>query len=291
MSATEHRFVAYDGTPIFYRRSAVTDPAAGALILHGMGEHGGRYETLCAFLSAAGITSMAPDLRGYGLSGGARGCLRSLDDHHRDLSACLALLARQTGPRPLFIIGHSFGGLLAATWLARFPACAVAGAVLSSPVFGIAVPLPLWRHGLSLAASWIVPDFTQPTGVRAQMLTHDIGILKTYAEDPLIHYRISARLYRILSSAIRRRTDIARGIKQPLLVLQAGEDRIVSVGATVQFFHETLSMDKELEVYPGFYHEILNETGRERVFVRISRWILSHASALRDEGRARSAKA
>lgn len=249
--------------------------------MHGMGEHGGRYEHLADFLAAAGISSLTPDLRGFGLSGGGRGRLRRLEDHHEDLSAALDLLSRQSGGRPVFMIGHSFGGLLTATYLSRFPARRIAGAVLSSPIFGIAVPVAPWRHALGLAASWILPDLTQATGVRPELLTHDADILREYAADTLIHHRISARLYRILTSTIARRADIARRFKQPLLVLQADQDHIVSRDAAVKFFHEALSADKELDVYPGFYHEILNETGRQKVFARISGWILSHASLVR----------
>lgn len=276
---TEGRFVAFDGTPIFYRRFRAAAPVAGALIVHGMGEHGGRYEHLAGFLAAAGIESLAPDLRGFGLSGGSRGCLRRLEDQHADLSASLDLLTRQIGSRPVFMIGHSFGGLLTATYLSRFPTGRIAGAVLTSPIFGIAVPVPLWRHVLGLAASWVLPDLTQGTGVRPDVLTHDPEMLERYAQDKLIHHRISSRLYRILTSTIARRTDIARRIKYPLLVLQAEQDHIVSGDAAVRFFHEALSADKELEIYPGLYHEILNELDRQKVFTRISRWILAHATA------------
>lgn len=275
---TEGRFVAFDGTPIFYRRFTAAAPVAAALIVHGMGEHGGRYEHLAGFLAAAGVESIVPDLRGFGLSGGGRGCLRRLEDHHADLSASLDLLSRQSGVRPVFIIGHSFGGLLTATLLSRFPTRRIAGAVLSSPIFGIAVPVPIWRHALGWSASWLLPNLTQATGVRPDTLTHDPQMLKRYATDTLIHHRISSRLYRILTSTLSQRADIAKRIKRPLLVLQADQDHVVSRDATVRFFHEVLSTDKELEIYPGFYHEILNEIERERVFARISRWILSHAT-------------
>lgn len=280
MITTEHRFVAADGLPIFYRRTKPSKTAsAGVLVVHGMGEHGGRYAHLAEFLAASGAQVLTPDLRGFGKSGGARGCLRSMEDHHADLSAALDILAGDVPGRPIFILGHSFGGLVSASLVARSPGRRLAGLVLSSPIFGIGVPVPVWRHALGWALSWIVPDYAQSTGVRPEWLTHDPEMLERYGRDALIHHKISCRLYRILTENLSDRARIARRIKVPLLVLQAELDRVVSPDAAVKFFHECPGPDKELEVYAGFYHEILNEVERQRVFARISSWIMAHLTS------------
>ncbi len=275
---TEHRFVAFDGTPLFYRRATPTEkPKAVILIVHGMGEHGGRYGHVVDYLGTMGFECFVPDLRGFGKSGGKRGSIRAFSDLMKDLSALHAIAERETKDVPVFLLGHSFGGLIASSYAAQTKK-KLAGVILTSPIFGIKIPVQPWRHALGVIASCLAPDYSQPTRVEAGMLTHDTMILKEYARDTLIYHRISARLYLELVRAIAKKKEIAASIRSPLLLLQSGRDVVVDASAARDFFAALRVADKELETYDELYHEILNETDRARVLSRIGVWVSGHLS-------------
>ena len=276
---TEHRFVSFDKTPIFYRYRATQEPLKGIVLMaHGMGEHGGRYRAFADYLAEMGLVSIVPDLRGFGKSGGKKACIKRFTDFYKDLAALHSWAHRQYKETPLFLFGHSFGGLIASSYLAFYPHPKVSGLILSSPIFGVAVPIPLWRHLLGVTVSYLTPDYTQDSRVDPKTLTHDQAILEAYAKDPSINHQISARLYRELVRQMARRETIAKNIHTPVLIVQADEDKVVLKDRTVQFFNELNSQDKEMEIYPGFYHEVLNEIDRSTVYSRVGRWILSHIS-------------
>ena len=271
---TEHRFIAFDETPLFYRVHSREGAKAIAILVHGMGEHGGRYQHLGDYLAEFEIESWIPDLRGHGRSGGKPGHISHFSDLHRDLSALHSLIDKTRKGLPIFLVGHSFGGLTASSYLAYHPHFRVDGLVLTSPLFGIAVHAPWWKRLLGLTFSALWPSFTQANGVLASDLTHDQAILENYRRDAQVHHLISARLYCEVLSMLKQKKEIAGRIKKPVLVLQAGEDRIVSKKDTLSFYDDLKVDDRELEVYPGFYHEILNETVRQAVFSRIANWML-----------------
>jgi len=274
---TEHRFISFDETPIFYRRLETSQPPKAIVILvHGMGEHGGRYKHVAEYLAELGFECVAPDLRGFGRSGGARATTRAFRDYEEDLKVLYGFLQRTEKDASFFILGHSFGGLIASTVTAFGRLQRMKGLILSSPIFGIAIPVPFWRHAVGIALSYLFPDYRQSSGVNPMRLSHDFSILEKYREDPFIDHRISSRLYRELMRAMERRGEIAREIQDPVLLLQAGEDAVVSKEKAIQFYHDLKTADKELEIFEGFYHEILNETGREKALMRIGLWLQKH---------------
>lgn len=271
----ERRFISFDETPIFYKtlRSA-SEPNAVVLIIHGMGEHGGRYLPLAEYLSGIGIESLLMDLRGFGQSGGKKACVNRFLDYHRDLEALHLLISKTRKNSPIFILGHSFGGLIASSYAAFFTSAPLRGLILSSPLFGIAIPVPSWKSRFGLMMSYCFPDYAQTTKVNPKFLTHDEGITKKYEQDPYIFHKISARLYREMIKTINQKDAISKTLSLPTLLLQAGEDYIVSKGESLKFFDHLAAQDKELQVYEGFYHEILNEVKRAQVYSRIGNWVL-----------------
>lgn len=275
MPASEHRFISFDETAISFKKiPAVRAPKALVILVHGMGEHSGRYLSFAKWLAEAGFSSYVIDLRGFGKSGGKRGCVRNFFEYLKDLSALFKHASEQEPGLPIFIMGHSFGGLIASAWLAfDRPAKNPAGLILSSPLFGIKVSAPVWQKVLGRLASFLAPDFTQPNSVNPELLTHDPDIIAIQKKDPLAHFRISARLFTEIERMIRRRDGISKRISCPCLVLQAGDDKIVSREATQEFFRQLSSNDKTYWVFEGWYHEILNEQGREQVFSQIAKWL------------------
>ncbi len=271
---SEHRFLSFDGTPMVFRRLAAKQPRGVVLIVHGMGEHGGRYAEIGGYLAERGFTCYVPDLRGFGKSGGKRGCVRRFSDYFSDLESVRRAIASHDGSLGVFVLAHSYGGLVASHYLAAHPEPPFKGLVLSSPNFGIAIHVPVWRHLLGLVGSVLFPDLTQPNRVDRTKLTHDLSHLQGHANDPLIHDRISARLYMELVSRIRSSEGAASKIAVPALVLQAGEDHVVSREATEGFYKALSSPDKTLRIFDGLYHEILNETSRQTIFAQIADWLL-----------------
>lgn len=275
---SEHRFVSFDDTPIFFRRIKASGRfRAAVLIVHGMGEHGGRYKEFAEHLASKGFSCYLPDLRGFGASGGKRGCLRHFEDYFRDLSGvCRLVRSWEEDPRP-FVFGHSYGGLVSASFLISDPPPETRGLVLSSPNFGIAIRVPLWRKMLAYTVSAFLPDYTQDNRVDRRTLSHDMEMLKRHEQDPLIHSRIGARLYTELNRQIGSSMKMAASIQVPVLVMQAGDDRVVSRPATEAFYEALSSADKRLKIYPGLYHEILNETTRQSLYSEIADWLSDRA--------------
>ncbi|MBI4432133.1 MAG: lysophospholipase [Candidatus Omnitrophica bacterium] len=272
------KFIGFDETPIFYNHwKAEGDCRGTVLMVHGMGEHGGRYAHVAAFLAGLGLETAAPDLRGFGQSGGPKASVRSIREHYQDILALHNLFFRRNPARPLFLLGHSFGGLLCAAYTALISHPPIRGLVLSSPLFGFGFQVPFWRHCLGTVGSIVSPHLPQPTSVDTMKLTHDSRFMEAYQKDSLICQRISPRLYTEMRSLMSRRRQIASALKLPVLLAQAGEDAVVDRKKAELFFQEIDSTDKTLEIYEGFYHEILNETGRDQVMSRIGNWVLERS--------------
>jgi lysophospholipase len=279
MACSEHRFISFDETPVFYRAfKPEADKKCFLILLHGMGEHSGRYQNFAEFLAKRGIQSFIPDLRGFGQSGGKRGFVRHFADYTKDLEALHKFLVRSNPETPIFLLGHSFGGLIASSYLSsNAENSKPAGLILSSPLFGVKLHVAVWRKVLGNLLSFCVPSFTLDNPINPQKLTHDETLIEAYKKDPQVHHKVSARLYRELSLELKKTTLMAKNISQSVLLLQAGEDQIVSKEASIAFYNSLNSKDKELEIYPSLFHEILNESSRETVFNRIADWISRRA--------------
>ena len=280
---TERRLISFDETPIFYRHLTPAVPRkACVLLLHGMGEHSGRYVHVAEYLASLGIESFAMDWRGFGQSGGRRVYAAAYDHFLKDLRAVHAVAAKASAGLPLFLIGHSFGGLMASHYAASALAgktSRLTGLVLSSPLFGIAVPVPAWRHCAAMLLANITPYHSEKTHIQADLLTHDLEIIKKYPQDPLIHHEMTVSLYREMRRALAGTRSIARHISMPVLILQAGDDRVVRAQDTSQFYEWLKSPDKTLKIYPEYRHEVFNELGKGKVLLQLGLWITSRLAS------------
>ncbi len=271
---SEHRFLSFDKTAIFYQRlTPSSKPSATFILVHGLSEHGGRYCFVAETLAQWGVQVFVPDLRGFGRSGGRRACVRAFSDYHEDLLALHRVALCEQKNTPIFLLGHSLGGLIASSYAAFVPHPGLAGLVLSSPCFGIRVKVPFWRRGLGILASCLFPNFTQATGLNPKYLTHDRAIVERYLQDPLVYRGISARLYHEIKRLCRKAGEIAVRIDCPVLLVQAGDDLIVSKKDALSFYERLGDQPKEIEIFDGFYHEVLNEIDRALVLDRIGTWL------------------
>ncbi|MBM4290295.1 MAG: alpha/beta hydrolase [Deltaproteobacteria bacterium] len=256
-----------DGLTLHYDVTPAPAPVAVAVVLHGFGEHSGRYAALCAELSAWGVTSYRLDYRGHGRAEGQRGHALRFEDFVDDLDAVAAVAARERPDLPHLLLAHSHGGLIALHALTRPPEdspCRWAAAVLSSPFFGIALPVPLWKRALGRGLSRLIPTLKLPTKISPELVSHDPDVVAAYKTDPLMSYVASARWFTEVLAAHARAPRLAPSVTLPLLVQAAGDDRLVSLDATRAVFGAVGSAQKRLMVYDGLYHELWFERARDR---------------------------
>ena len=256
------------------RQWRVSSTRGTIVLVHGGGEHSGRYEETAKRLNREGFSVVAPDLRGHGRSGGQRGHILRFEEYLEDVAGCLQTHV-PTDQRPPILLGHSLGGLVCTYYAIASPAT-IRCLVLSSPLWGLNVPVPSWKHAVARSLSAVRPSFamTRPTSA-GEVLSHDPQVGTRYLNDPLVHFKVSCRFYTEMRRHLEQLPRVLPQLTVPVLVLQAGDDRIASADATRQLFPLVGSAKKRLIVYEGFYHEILNEVDRERVIQDLVSWLRS----------------
>ena len=267
---------AEDGTPLHvadWSAAETRGARRGVLILHGLGEHGGRYAHVAGFFLERGFDVRIHDHRGHGRSSGRRGDVPDETALLRDAALVLRDFARHFDAPPL-LLGHSMGGLLAAHL-----ACArlkpISGLILSSPA--LAITLSRTQSLLLAAMSALAPGVAVPNGVPAARLSHDATVVDAYRNDPLVHARITARLLRSMLAAIDCVQQNATAINVPVLLLVAGSDHIVDARGSDAFFARLPADAGTLRHYPDLYHEIFNEPDAPAVFADLQSWLDAHA--------------
>ena len=247
------------------------------LLVHGLGEHAGRYAHVARALNAAGWQVEAFDQRGHGLSGGARGVIPASDSLLADLAVVVDQM-RGARPGPLVLLGHSMGGAVAARFVAEAlaprPAAwsrPVDGLVLSSPA--LAARLSAWQRLQLALGERLLPALAQPNGIDARGLSHDAAMVRAYETDPLVHDRISARLARFILDAGEAVRAAAPGWTLPTLLMWGGADPIVLPSGSRAFAAAAPAGAVTAFEFDGLRHEIFNETERDGVLMRLTQWL------------------
>ncbi|WP_309122445.1 alpha/beta hydrolase [Paenibacillus sp.] len=256
-------------------------PAKAAVVLvHGQGEHCGRYAHVAAALNAAGYDVVSGDLPGHGRSGGLRGHIDRFDDFVDVVSSWIEDARSRRSDLPLFLLGHSVGGLVAARLLQTSPlAGALSGAVLTSPAFRLRFPIPAWKEALGRRLDGVLPRLRMPSGLKQQRVTRSEDVLLATAADPLMVYVASVRFYNELLRAQAAALAEAEAISLPLLLLHGGADEIIAPEPSLDFGRRVASPDKDVRLLPGLHHEIMNEPERDDVLRDIVGWLDRHAGA------------
>ncbi len=255
------------------------EPKASIVLAHGYGEHGGRYGTLVDRLVPRGFAIHALDHRGHGRSEGPRGHVGRFAEYVADLHALRVRVEESQRGLPLFVLGHSLGGLITVRYLLAHSS-GLAGAVLSSPALAIAEEPSRLLQGIGRVLSVVAPRVSFQGNVRPERLSRNASVGRAYAADPLVHGRASARFFNEFKWAMQNAEERAPEIVLPILILQAGADALVDPAATERFAARVGSEIKEVHVYPGLYHEIFNETEKERVFDDLERWLDARIAAV-----------
>jgi alpha-beta hydrolase superfamily lysophospholipase len=263
---------AADGTRIHYLTWAAARPRAVLLLSHGLGEHAGRYAPFAANLAARGITVAAPDHRGHGRSGGQRGHVARFSRFADDFEAVRAAVAPRDG-LPVFVLGHSLGGLIVIRWMQAYRRAKVRGVILSAPLLGVALRAPAWKLAISGVLSRWLPRVPFTSGVDPEKLSSDAAYIRSYHDDPLVHGRVTPRLYTELMAATEAAFAECAVLRDPpILVLVPGDDRIVDAAAVTRFA-ESLPGEVAVRHYPRMRHEVLNEADRALPISDVLAWL------------------
>lgn len=266
-----HQVCAADGT-ILHVVDAVLPPgqARGSIvIMHGLGEHSGRYQHVVQFFNGCGLSVRCYDHRGHGRSQGRRGDVIHGDPLLQDAQIVIEDFATRYSTLP-FLFGHSMGGLFAARFAlsARVP---LRGLILYSPA--LAMRLHPAKQALLRIPELLVPWLGLPNGLAPADLCHSAAVVATYRADPLGHARISSRLLRSMLDAVDYCGHHAGDMTIPTLTLVAGSDRAVDPAGALRF-HANLPPElARLHVFPHMYHEIFNEPDAALAFDVVREWL------------------
>ena len=250
-------------------------PTSRALVVvsHGHGEHGGCYAGLARDLvPGAGVDVLAFDYRGHGLSEGRRGYLPAYRALLDDLAAWLDWAARERPGWPVFVLGHSNGGL-AAIRLVESGRAEPAGLILSNPSLRLIAEAPLWKRLAGRVLLGVAPWVTFSTGIDGDQLTGAAEAAALLEADPLRHHRISPPTYFGMVAQGPLAIEQAGRVRVPTLLILGDEDPITAPAAAREFFGRLGAADKTLFVGPGMRHEPLHEVERDRVVAAIAGWL------------------
>ncbi|MEI6725168.1 MAG: lysophospholipase [Actinomycetes bacterium] len=248
------------------------EPAAALAVVHGYGEHGGRYRYLVDAMVPLGYAVHVFDLRGHGRSPGVRGHIERFADYVGDAGLFVDAIAAEQPGTPLYLLGHSLGGLIATAYAEERPD-GLAGLILSSPFLRLKLPIGGVKRAAAKVLSRVAPTRDIGNSIPADELSHEPEVVAAYTSDPLNHHVATARWAAEALAAQGAALSAAGRLELPLLVMYAGADTIADPAASRELYAAASSADKTLRCYEGYYHELFNEVGRADVFADLAAWL------------------
>lgn len=247
-------------------------------IIHGYADYGARYEHVMRAWADRNIASIAIDMRGHGRADGPRGYCSRFDEFLDDASELARKISDRANGAPAFLLGHSFGGLVAASSVLDNPR-SWKGLILSNPFFGLALKVPAPKVLAGKIASRIVPRLGLPSGLHGKDLTHDPAAAKKYDEDPLVFPNATARWFTETARAQERALARASELALPLYVLFGLGDNIADSKVARAFYDAAGSADKKWDGRERLLHETLNEPEWPGIANDLADWIVAHAKS------------
>jgi acylglycerol lipase len=250
-------------------------------LVHGLGEHMGRYEHVANFFTQSGYALIGFDQRGHGLSDGPRGHSSSLEATLEDINRLLTEAQARNPGLPCFLYGHSMGGAFVLDHILK-EKTPISGLIVSSPGLSPAVPIHPVKILFGKIMYHLYPTLTLSNGLDLSGLSRDTTVVQKYCADPLVHDRVSARLGLDLINSGNWVLKQNGRFPLPLLIMHGSLDRIASAAATRQF---TAQMEGNItfKLWDGFYHELHNEPEKETVLMFMLNWI-NNQSRYREPG-------
>mgnify|MGYP001252289732 CR=1 FL=1 len=269
----------HDGLSLYHQCwSPDEPPRAVVCLVHGLGEHTGRYAHVAAALNEAGYALLGCDLRGHGRSGGARGHTPSYDALMDDIDRLLDEAAHRHPGLPRFLYGHSLGGNLVLNYgLRSKPALrsepAIAGVIATSPALRLATPPPPVQVALVRAINKVYGGLQIPNGLDLEGLARDPAVIRAYTSDPLVHNKISMRLALGMFESGEWALAHAAGFPLPLLLVHGTQDKLTSAQASEEFAARMPGGRCTLKLWEGYYHETHNEPEKAGVLQFMIDWL------------------
>lgn len=274
-SPREGRVLSSGGVWLHFHAWEAPRPRWALALVHGLGEHGGRYAGFGEWLAARGTSVWAIDLRGMGQSGGGRGQLGSWTEWLDDARTLWTLVERESPGLEIVPFGHSVGGVVVASAVLR-GVLRPRRFVLSNPAFRVRMPVPVWKRALGAVAQRVTPRLGMPSGIDPRLLARDPRVGEAYRADPWVHDQLSAGLYGAWMRASREVLEHAGDLRTPYLLLLSPEDPIIDPTASEEL-ERTATVEHAVRRYPDRWHEPLQDLGREEVFTDVLSWLESGA--------------
>jgi acylglycerol lipase len=276
MNHIEGKFIGVRNIQVFYQAWLPDGEVKAVLpIVHGLGEHSGRYLNVVNHFVPLGYVVYGLDHIGHGKSGGAREFVEHFDDFSNTFNQYMAMLKLWQPGKPIFLLSHSIGGLIAAYYLLDHQA-EFQGAIFSAPVVKVASHVSQMTVFMAKTLSLLAPS-AGVLPVDPSTISRDPDVVKAYVADPLVfHGKTTARLSAEMLRALIRVSSETDKITLPFLAMQGGADRLVDPDGAQILYERAGSKDKTLKIYDGLYHEIFNEPERAVVFKDIETWLAAH---------------
>ena len=260
----------------YYREWQIESPKAVVLLVHGLGEHCQRYDAVASALNRAGYIVSSMDLPNHGRSDGVKGHVDSFS-LFQDAVMDLYQRVKVSYPlSPLFIVGHSMGGLITTQFLIdhqdKFQAAVLSGAAIET----VAQP-PAWQVKIITVISKAFPSLGMVPTVDGSMVSRSADVVAAYNSDPLInHNKLSAKLLVEFANAMERVKASANIINLPLLIMHGSADKLTASAGSQWLFDNIVTNDKSLRMYEGLYHEIFNEPEGPKIYQEVVDWLNAH---------------
>lgn len=266
-----------DGIELYWHSWYPPNPRAVLVLVHGLGEHCGRYGHLIKRMEEDGVAFFALDHRGHGKSQGSKGHLGSFDEYTQDLRLLVVMAGGQNPGLPLMMLGHSLGGLIAGRYALEYPRDLQA-LILSSAGLMQKKPLPVWTEKALGFFAKLAPRLAISNGLSTDDLSRDQSVVQAYIDDPLVHDRITIKWGLEFTTNQHILLERAGELTMPLLVFHGTCDNIVDYRGSQLLYEAASSQDKELYLFPGYYHETMNERmpERDQVLNMVADWINRH---------------
>ncbi len=266
-----------DGLKLYYRAWLVESPKAVLCVIHGLGEHSGRYRQLAEFFNAQNISVLAMDNRGHGKSGGKKGHGHGYHLLLSDVEELMKKARAEHTEAPIFLMGHSMGGNFVGNFILKENVNELTGFILSSPWIKLAFEPPKWKVNLAKKVASVLPFFTQSNELNTAHLSRDNEVVKKYEADPLVHDKISVRLF---TDCLTNGLELLKSDKKPKipgLVFHGSADQITDPKASEEFAEKYENV--EFVSIEGSYHETLNDLDREKVLEILLTWITKNINS------------
>lgn len=260
-----------DGVILYTQSWRAAQPKGVIALIHGIAEHSARYRHVGEFFATHGYTVHTMDLRGHGRSPGHRILIRQMDEYSQDVVAFLTWIRAQERNRPLFLLGHSMGGLIV-TYHVLTQQPELRGVVLSAPALQVD-GVTAFERIVGRVLARLAPALPMKK-LDATAISRNPAVVKAYQRDPLVYLgAVPAATGIAMITAIAEIEQQMEAFRLPLLIVHGSADRLTNPEGSKQLYARAGSSDKTFKLYNGLYHEVLNEPEQEQVMADIVAWL------------------